>query len=805
MKISLNWLKQYVNLENETPEQISDMLTMTGLEVESLEMYEQIKGSLQGLVIGEVLECKRHPNADTLSITKVDVGEQELASIVCGASNVAKDQKVVVAKVGTTIYPTSGVPFKIKKAKIRGEVSFGMICAEDEIGLGTEHDGIMELKTTLTNGTPAFDYFDLKNDYVFEIGLTPNRADGASHFGTARDLKALLGKDLIFPDTSSFKVDNSSYIVDVKVENTDACPRYSGVTISDITVQSSPHWLKNCLNAIGLSPINNIVDATNYILHGLGQPLHAFDADKLKDKKIIVKNLPQDTPFITLDKKEKKISEKDLMICDGANPICIAGVFGGIHLGVTENTQNIFLESAYFSPDAIRLSSMYHGLKTDAAFRFERGIDPNNCVNALKAAVLLIQEVAGGNVSSHIVDIYPEPINNFVFEVKYKNIDRLIGKKLERQQIKEILQGLEIAVNNDSETGFTVSVPPYRVDVKREADIIEEILRIYGFNNVELDEHLASDYLAEFPKLNQDKMRYELTQFIASKGGNEIITNSITKSNYAEKIPDLNTEKTVHILNYLSEDLSVMRQSLIFSGLEVISHNISRKQKDLKLFEFGKTYNKKENSFNEQTKLCFWVTGSKHEESWILPNEKVNFYSLSTLVNQTLKQLKVIDNESSTTQSEVFVYGLDYQIKNKTMASLGLLKPEFAKELGIKQDVFYAEIDWSLVMANIKPKNLYQQLSKFPEVRRDLSLVMDKSITFNQIKELALSREKHLLKKINVFDTYESDKLGENKKSYSVSFILQKQNQTLTDKVIDKSMKKLMLAFEKELNIIIKQ
>ncbi|MEJ2004776.1 MAG: phenylalanine--tRNA ligase subunit beta, partial [Cyclobacteriaceae bacterium] len=602
MKISLNWLKEYISLD-EAPEKIAQRLTDTGLEVEGLEKIETIKGGLEGLVIGEVLTCEPHENADRLKVTTVDIGEDEPSQIVCGAPNVEEGQKVVVATVGTTLYPADGSSFKIKKAKIRGVRSMGMICAEDEIGVGESHDGIMVLDTGLPNGTPASDFFDISDDYQIEIGLTPNRADAASHIGVARDLKAVLHHEIKRPDVNKFNDAKGKRPIEVIVENTDACPRYSGLTLENITVGPSPEWLQNRLRSIGLSPINNVVDVTNFVLHETGQPMHAFDADKIANSTVIIKTLPSGSKFTTLDEKERKLNADDLMICNGnGEGMCIAGVFGGIHSGVTDNTTRVFLESAYFSPDYIRRTAQFHKLKTDASFRYERGTDPEMTVYALKRAALLLQEIAGAEISSELIDLYPQKIEPIAIEVTYAHIDRLIGIPVPRPTVETILTHLDIKLKDQTDDGFTAIVPAYRVDVTREADIIEEILRIYGFNNVELPKHLSSDYLAEFSETSPDKLQRTVTELLVSNGFYEVITNSLTKPDYAEEASFLDASSSVPILNKLSEDLGVMRQSLLFSILEVAQYNISHKQTELRIFEFGREYARKGNGYNERNR-----------------------------------------------------------------------------------------------------------------------------------------------------------------------------------------------------------
>ncbi|WP_291786353.1 phenylalanine--tRNA ligase subunit beta [Cecembia sp.] len=803
MKISVNRLKDFIHFE-ESPEEIAALLTGSGLEVEGIEVFESIQGGLEGVVIGEVLTCERHPNADKLSLTTVDIGDQ-VVPIVCGAPNVAKGQKVVVAKEGCTLYPISGEPFEIKKAKIRGEVSQGMICAEDEIGIGESHAGIMVLDTDLPNGTPASAYFEVVSASVLEIGLTPNRADAASHLGVARDLKALLKRDICLPSVEDFKVDHQARPISVEVENPADCPRYAGLTISNVKVGPSPAWLQNYLKALDLDPINNIVDITNFILHDLGQPLHAFDADKISGGKIIVKKLLKDSPFVTLDEKERKLSGEELMICDQEGGLCIAGIFGGKGSGVSDNTSSIFLESACFSPDVIRKGSQFHGLKTDASFRFERGTDPNMPVYALKRAAMLIKEIAGGEISSEIVDLYPEPVQDRIIEVSYAHINRLIGKVLPKAQIKEILEGLEINYVEESETHIKVAVKPYRVDVEREADVIEEILRIYGFDNVELSENLQSDYLAEHPAKDLNKLQYRLSELLTGLGYYEMITNSLTKPNYAEQSGFLNPSNNVEIYNKLSEDLGVMRQSLIFSGLEVLSHNINRRQKDLKFFEFGTVYSKEGDAYREGRKLALFLTGEKTAESWVSPSKAVVFSDLYSVVEVILDKLNIDQVQVEILHDRPFDYALKLTLGQKELGRIGLIREDTGKLAEVKQEVLFAELDWDLLSKKAKGLKKYGEISKFPEVRRDLSLVIDKAINFDQIKKVALKAGGKLLQRIGVFDVYQGDKIDAGKKAYALSFYLQDSEQTLTDKVIDRTMDRLIQSFENEVGAFIRK
>ena len=831
MTISYNWLNQFIDLKDHSAAQIGALLTQCGLEVESIDTYETLKGGLSGIVIGEVMTCEKHPNADKLSKTTVNIGTS-IVPIVCGAPNVAQGQKVIVATVGAVLYPLEGESFQIKKAKIRGEESEGMICAEDEIGLGNSHAGIMVLSTDLPNGTPAADYFKIETDYIFEIGLTPNRADAASHLGVARDLSVLLGRKMCQINVDNLKTNTKSNDnISVEVENLLACPRYVGVTVAGLRVQESPEWLKNRLKSIGLTPINNIVDVTNYVLHDLGQPLHAFDADKINGKKILVKNLPQNTLFQTLDKQERKLSENDLIICDAQSaPMCIAGVFGGLQSGVSAQTTSIFLESAYFSADTTRKSSQFHGLKTDASFRFERGTDPNMPLYALKKAVLLLKEIAGETeknniIVSEIIDIYPNKIGNFEIEVSYKNIARLIGKTIEKATIKNILEGLEMVLSKETENDFCVSVPPYRVDVQREADIIEEILRIYGFNNIEVAQNLSSSFVASFPKTDKHRLQNKAAEVLVSNGMSEIITNSLTKPIYAKTLKDIDENQNVVILNKLSEELEVLRQSLIFSGLEILSYNINRKQKDIKIFEFGNIYKKKnqnissENSaenasantnakgakaYQQEMKLALFFTGNKTGETWLNTSQKVDFHYVAGFVNKILTTLNVKKFDTLEADATTFAYGLNYIIKKKVIAKIGLLQDYITKAADLKQPVFYAEIDWDYLVNTYKNEVVYQEIPKFPEVKRDLSIILDKTVTFDEIQKKAFQLEKKLLQRINVFSVYEGENIGADKKSYAISFFLQ-ADETLTDNVIDKTMKRLIESFRTDFGGIIRE
>ena len=802
MKISINRLKKYLAL-TESPEEIGALLTRSGLEVEGIEEFESVQGGLQGIVVGEVLTCEKHPDADKLSLTTVDIGSA-VVQIVCGASNVAKGQKVLVATVGAKLFPTEGEPIEIKKAKIRGQVSEGMICAEDEIGLGKSHAGIMVLDTDLPNGTPASEYVEVAQDQILEIGLTPNRADAASHLGVARDLKALVSRDICLDSEQELKIETSGPQISVEVQNSADCPRYAGVVITDLKMGPSPQWLQNFLRSLDLEPINNVVDITNFILHDLGQPLHAFDADRISEGKIIVGKLPKGTPFVTLDDKERKLSGEELMICDPKGGLCIGGVFGGKGSGVSDSTKTIFLESAYFSPDVIRKGSQFHGLKTDASFRFERGTDPNMPVYALKQAVKLLQEIAGGKVCSEIIDLYPEPVQDFVIEVSYGHINRLIGKKIEPSEVKSILESLDIRVEKENEAGFTAIVKPYRVDVTREADIIEEVLRIHGFHQVELSENLSTDYLAEHPVKDLNKLQYRLSEILAGQGYFELITNSLTKPSYVEKSGFLDPSKSVEIYNKLSEDLGVMRQTLLFSGLEVLAHNINRRQTDLKCFEFGTIYSKAETGYHENRRLAIFHSGNRSAESWIEPSKGFGFADIYSTVEKILEKLNVEPSAVSIVESAPFTYGLHLKSGEKELGTIGLVDEKLLKLAEVRQEVWFADLNWDLLCKKASGLKKYQEISKFPEVRRDLSLVIDKAVSYDQVKSVAEKAGGKLLKKIGVFDVYQGDKIDSGKKAYALSFHLQDHENTLTDKVIDKTMSRLIQAFENEVGALIR-
>jgi phenylalanyl-tRNA synthetase beta chain len=758
-----------------------------------MEKVQPIPGGLQGLVIGYVKECHDHPNSDHLHLTKVDIGKGEDLSIVCGAHNVAAGQKVVVATVGTTVHPIAGEPFKINKSKIRGEVSEGMICAEDEIGLGTDHAGIMVLNDDALVGSPAKDYFNINDDYLYEIGLTPNRADAASHLGAARDIAAFLKIAVKRPDVSAFKVDNTSRTIKVIVENEQACPRYSGLTISGVEVKESPKWLKERLAVIGIRSINNIVDATNYVLHDLGQPLHAFDADEIKGDTVIVKNCPEGTLFKTLDDVERKLSADDLMICDIEKPMCIAGVFGGVGSGVKASTTSIFLESAYFNAVSVRKTSKRHGLKTDASFRFERGTDPNMTVFALKRAALLIQEIAGGQISSEISDHYPNPVEPFAVDVTYKHIDRLIGKAIGHEEIKGILKALEIQIVDETAEGLSLSVPPYRVDITRDVDVIEEILRIYGYNNIEIPTQIRAS-LNNSSRPEKDSVQNLLSDLLTANGFNEIMSNSLTKSAYSSDL-----DKAVKILNPLSNDLDVMRQTMLYSGLEAIAYNQNRKNTDLKLYEFGKVYSVEEEKYNEIQRLAIFVTGAATSEQWNQKAKAASFYNLKAVVDGILAKLNITEVSVEDATCKRLAYGLQYKLNNKQLVKFGSVTTEALKKVEVDKEVFYADFNFDMILKHVrKNKIVFRDVSKFPSVRRDLSMLIDKSVTFGQLKQIAQKAERKLLQDVNVFDVYEGDKLPAGKKSYALSFVLQDDEKTLTDKAIDGIMQKVIYNLEKE-------
>ena len=806
MKISYNWLKQFIKIDWESDETAA-LLTDLGLEVEVVEKYQSVKGGLEGIVVGHVLTCVQHPNADRLKVTTVDLGDGIPVQIVCGASNVAAGQKVPVATIGSTLYDKDGNAFVIKKGKIRDEESHGMICAEDEIGLGTSHDGIMVLDANLKPGTSVAKVFKIENDEIFEIGLTPNRADAMSHLGTARDLRAGLiqsgvNVELITPSVSNFRIDKRTLKIDVKVENGKLAPRYCGVTISGITVKPSPEWLQNRLKSIGLNPKNNIVDVTNYVLHELGQPLHAFDAAKINGK-ILVKTMPAGTKFTTLDDIERTLHEEDLMICDEKGPMCIAGVFGGKNSGVSESTTNIFLESAYFNPVSVRKTAKRHGLSTDASFRFERGIDPTITEFALKRAALLIQEVAGGEITSDVIDIYPKKIEDFPVFLNFAKTARLIGQELSKEIIKKILASLDIKVNSVTDAGLGLTIPAYRVDVQREIDVIEEILRVYGYNNINFTKKLNAT-VSNSARTEDYKLQNIIGNQLNSLGFHEMMANSLTSPEYVSLSEMLKEEHNVTMLNPLSADLSTMRQSLLFSGLEAISYNINRRNSDLKLFEFGKSYHNFESGYEEQKHLTLFLSGDRNSENWTNAQKPTDFFLFKGYVDAILSRLGIAKIKTEPLKSDVFAEGLRMAVGEETLVEFGTIKKSILKHFDIKQDVFYADFNWNVVLKIVNTKIKFVDIARYPEVRRDLALLVDESVSFDAIYAIARQSEKSLLKSVVLFDVYTGNNLPEGKKSYAVSFTIQDTSKTLTDEQIDKVMGKVQKNLTTELGAILR-
>ena len=814
MNISYNWLKQYINIDLPAVE-LGKVLTSIGLEVGSVEEVQTIRGGLEGIVIGEVVECCVHENSDHLHVTKVNLGSGELVQIVCGAPNVAAGQKVVVATVGTKLY-SGDESFTIKRSKIRGVESMGMICAEDEIGIGTSHDGIIVLAENAEPGIPASEYYNIKSDYLIEVDITPNRVDAASHFGVARDLAAYFALvdpsvQLSKPSVDEFKVQNTDLTIPVFIESPDACPRYSAVTISNVTVAESPEWLKNALTTIGLRPINNIVDCTNYVLHEMGQPLHAFDADLIVGKEVHVRTMPEGTPFTSLEGLDRKLNAADLMICDAVHPMCIGGVFGGLTSGVTETTKNVFLESAYFNPVSIRKTARRHGLNTDASFRFERGCDPSNTIYILKRCALLIQQVAGGEIASEIADVYPSEIQAREVAISIQKIDSLIGKTLGRETIETILKALEMEILSSNDEGYTLRIPLYRVDVERDVDVIEDILRIYGYNNIEIGDKLMST-LSFVNRPDSHKLQQLLSEQLTAQGFNEILNNSLTKGAYYEGLESYPAVQCVKIINALSNDLNVMRQTMLFGGLESIAHNINRKNADLKLYEFGNCYyynaeNKKEDdalaAYSEDYRLSIWLTGDKHAQSWAVTDQKSTVYELKAYVENSLRRMGIQTANLLQKEEKNDLYTQAISIctrSGKELAIYGIVNPKLAARLDVDQAVYFAEIHWSQVLRELRKHTVkYAELPRYPSVRRDLALLLDKAITFAQLEKIAFETDKKILKSVTLFDVYEGKNLEEGKKSYAISFILQDESKTLTDAQIDVIMKKLLSNFESQL------
>ena len=798
MKISYNWLKQFLKIDLPATE-VSEILTDLGLEVEIIETFQSVKGGLIGVVVGHVLTCEKHPDADRLKVTTVAIGDENTVQIVCGASNIAVGQKVAVATIGTKLFDKDGNSFEIKKGKIRGQESHGMICAEDELGLGDSHDGIMILDDHLVPGTQASAVFNIENDEIFEIGLTPNRADAMSHFGVARDLRAgLIQKnislELITPSVSQFKVEKRTLKIDIENENENFAPRYCGVTISGITVKPSPVWLQNKLKSIGVSPKNNIVDVTNYVLHELGQPLHAFDASKINGK-IKIKTVAAGTKFTTLDDVVRDLHDEDLMICDDNGPLCIAGVFGGKNSGITDNTTTIFLESAYFNPISIRKTAKRHSLSTDASFRFERGIDPTITEYALKRAALLIQEVAGGEVTSDIIDLYPKKIEDFSVFLNYEKAFKLIGEELPKETIKKIIASLDIKINSSSDGGLGLIIPSYRVDVQREVDVIEEILRVYGYNSINFSEKLNAT-ISKSSRIEDYKIQNIVANQLNSQGFHEIMSNSLTTPEYRKLSGLLKEEYNIKIINPLSSDLSVLRQSLLFSGLEAISYNINRKNSDLKLFEFGKSYQKLLSGSSEKKHLSLFLTGNAAPINWTNSDSTTDFFLFKSFVSSILMRLGFKNLNHKPVSNDVFSEGIAIATNTDVLVEFGTIKKVITKHLDIKQEVFYADFNWELVLKLLSTKIKFTSISKYPEVRRDFSLLINQAVIFEQIYTIAVQTEKTLLKRIDLFDVYEGKNLPEGKKSYTVSFILQDESKTLTDTQIDKIMGRIQQNLE---------
>ena len=816
MNISYNWLKEYVNFEL-TPDEVAAALTSIGLETGDVEEVQSIKGGLEGLVIGEVLTCEPHPNSDHMHITTVNLGQGDPVQIVCGAANVAAGQKVVVATLGTKLYDGDEC-FTIKKSKLRGVESNGMICAEDEIGIGTSHEGIIVLPEDVVPGTLAKDYYNIKSDYVLEVDITPNRSDACSHYGVARDLYAWLIQNgrqatLKRPSVDAFKVDNHDMNIDIVVENTEACPRYAGVAIKNVTVKESPEWLQNKLRLIGVRPINNIVDITNYILHAYGQPMHCFDADKIKGGKIVVKTCPEGTKFVTLDEVERKLSDRDLMICNAEEPMCIAGVFGGLDSGTTETTKDVFLESAYFHPTWVRKTARRHGLSTDSSFRFERGIDPNGTIYALKEAALLVKELAGGEIASEIKDNYPAPIADFPVELSYEYTNALIGKVIPAETIKSIVTSLEMKITGETPEGLSLLVPAYRVDVQRPCDVVEDILRIYGYNNVEIPTSVKSSLSVKGDVDKSVKLQNLVSEQLVGCGFNEIMNNSLTAATYYEGLETYKPENLVQLMNPLSNDLNVMRATLLFGGLESIQHNANRKNADLKFFEFGNCYHfnaEKKNpekvlaAYSEELHLGLWITGKRVSNSWAHPDENTSVYELKAYVLNIFRRLGVNFGGLVFGNLTDDIYSVAISVHTrggKLLATFGVLHKKIQKAFDIDNEVYYADLNWKELMKAIKNNTVaYKEISKFPAVKRDLALLIDKKVQFAEIEKIAYETDKKLLKSVELFDVYEGKNLEAGKKSYAVSFMLQDENATLNDKQIDKVMQKLIANLQNKLD-----
>lgn len=814
MNISYNWLKRYI--ETDLPaEEVARILTDIGLEVEGFEKIETVKGGLRGVVVGQVVTCTDHPDSDHLHVTTVDVGTGEPLQIVCGAANCRAGLKVLCATVGAVLYPNGGdEEFKIKRSKIRGVESLGMLCAEDELGIGPSHEGIMELPADAPVGMAAKEYLRVEDDYLIEVGLTPNRVDAASHIGVARDLAAYLRSrgertEVKWPDVSAFAVDNHDLPVAIRVENHEACPRYVGVTVSGCKIGPSPEWMQNCLRAAGINPKNNLVDITNFVLFELGQPLHAFDAAKIEGREVVVRTCAEGTPFVTLDGVERKLTDKDLMICSAERPMCIAGVFGGLDSGISETTTDVFIESAYFNPVWVRKTAKRFGLNTDSSFRFERGIDPNLQVYAAKRAALLMKELAGGSISSEITDICPVPAADFVFDISFARINALIGKEIPQQTVRTILAALEVKILSEHEGRLTVAVPPYRVDVQREADLIEDILRIYGYNNVEVPSRVRST-LSYAPKPDRSKLMNLAADFLTDNGFTEIMSNSLTKAAYYEGLAACPPERCVRIINPLSADLNVMRQTLLFNMLEAVCLNINHKNGDLKLYEFGNCYfydeakRTEENhlaAYSEEYRLAIAVTGIATPQSWNTKPEKASFFTLRAVAEKLLRRfgIDIYALKSEPTQSDLFAEGLTMSLNGKELLQIGVVSNRLRRLTDVKQEVYYLEMNFDVLVRSTKKHRIAaEELSKFPEVKRDLALLVDRDVTFAALRSVALATERKLLKNVSLFDVYEGDKLPEGKKSYALSFILEDKTRTLDDKTIERVMANLTRQFEQQ-------
>ena len=816
MNISYKWLKEYVDFDL-TPQEVCDALTSGGLEVDALEEVQTIKGGLKGLYVGKVLTCEMHPNSDHLHVTTVDLGRETPSQIVCGAPNVAAGQKVIVADIGCVLYDGDN-EFTIKKSKLRGVDSYGMICAEDEIGVGNSHDGIIVLPEDAPIGMPAAEYYHLESDWLIEVDITANRADALSHWGVARDLYAWLLQNgyktsLHRPDCSDFVVDNEDLPIEVTIDNNEACKRYACVSITGCDVKESPEWLQNKLRAIGLRPINNIVDITNYVMMAYGQPLHCFDADMIDGKHIIVKTLNDGTPFVTLDGEEHKLSDKDLAICNVNDAMCIAGVFGGKGSGTYDTTSNVVLESAYFHPTWIRKSARRHGLSTDASFRFERGIDPNGIIYALKQAAILCKQLAGGKISMNIKDVYPNPIDDFKVSLKYEYVNSLVGKEIPVSTVKSIVTSLEMKIDSENEEGLELSVPPYRVDVQRPCDVVEDILRIYGYNNVEIPTQLKSSLVIKGFEDKKHKLENLVGEQLVGEGYNEILNNSLTKGSYYDNLNNYHEDNLVKIMNPLSSDLNVMRETLLFGGLETVAYNANRKNPDLRLFEFGNVYiynpeNKNEDNpmqaYKEEKHLALWVSGKRVSGCWAHPDEDSSFFEIKAAVINVFRRIGLSLASVDMSDGNNNIFNKSITIKNKggkLLAEMGVLSNTLLKKTGITSPVYYADINWTAVMKQVRKNSVsFKEISKYPAVSRDLALLLDKQVEFAQIEAIAYKTERKYLKSVELFDVYEGKNLPEGKKSYAVNFILQDEQKTLTDKQIEAIMNKLIANIKKELN-----